>query len=307
MNSADSCLYVKTVKDVIGKINFVILALYVDDILLMSNSTDMVAREKESLSKRFNISDQGEVHFILGMLIQRDRKERTLTISQPKYLEGVLTRFKFDNCKQVSTSFEPGRKFEKLSDCDTPIDTQRYQMIIGCLTYASTATDPDIAAAVSILSQFMAKPGKQHWEGVKRVLLYIKETLDYCLKYSANEKEITLCGYSDADWGGDLNTRRSTSGYAFQINGCTRSWSSKGQLRIAKSSTEAKCIALSTSSQELIWLRRLRKDLGFAQSKPTVLFEDNQSANELSKNPKFHSRTKHIDISYHFVREQWRS
>ena len=199
MSGADSCLYVKSVKDVNGNINFVILALYVDDILLMSNSNDMMAREKESLSKRFNISDQGEVHFILGMLIQRNRKERTLTISQPKYFEGVLKRFNMENCKQVSTPLEPGRKFEKLSDCDTPIDTQRYQMIIGCLTYASTATRPDIAAAVSILSQFMAKPGKQHWEGVKRVLRYIKGTLDYSLKYSADKEEITLCGYSDAD------------------------------------------------------------------------------------------------------------
>ena len=116
---------------------------------------------------------------------------------------------------------------ETIDDCDTPIDARRCQMIIGYLTYASTATRPDIAAAVSILTQFMAKPGKQHWEGVKRVLRYIKGTLDYCLKYSANEKEITLLGYSDADWGGDLNTRRSTSGYAFQINGCTISWSSK--------------------------------------------------------------------------------
>ena len=107
MSGADTCLYVKTVKDVNGKINFVILALFVDDILLMSNSTDMVARAKESLSKRFKISDQGEVHSILGMLIQRDRKERTLTISQPKYLEGVLKRFKMENCEQVSTPLEP--------------------------------------------------------------------------------------------------------------------------------------------------------------------------------------------------------
>ena len=101
-----------------------------------------------------------------------------------------------------------------------------------------------------------------------------------------------------------MSTRRSTSGYVFQINGCTISWSSKRQLSVSKSSTEAEYIARSTSSQELIWLRRLLEDIGFAQNKPTVLFEDNQSAIELSKNPKFHSRTKHIDISYHFVREK---
>ena len=100
-----------------------------------------------------------------------------------------------------------------------------------------------------------------------------------------------------------MSTRRSTSCYVFQINGCTISWSSKKQLSVAKSSTEDEYIALSTSSQQLIWLRRLLEDIGFAQSKPTVLFEDNQSAIELSKNPKFHSGTKQIDISYHFVRE----
>ena len=98
-----------------------------------------------------------------------------------------------------------------------------------------------------------------------------------------------------------MNTRRSTSGYVFQINGCTISWRSKRQISVAKSSTEAEYVALSTSSQEVIWLQRLLKVLGFVQSSPTIIFEDNQSAIELSKNPKFHNRMKHIDISYRFV------
>ena len=180
MTGADSCLYVTSSKEANGKANFVILAHYVDDILLISNDTDMLKREKESLSDRFQISDQGEVHFILGVLIKRNRKKRTLTISQPNYLESILKRFDMENCKHVSTPLEAGRKFEKLLDSDTPIATQKYQMIIGCLTYASTATHSDIAAAVSTLSQFMSKSGKQHWEGVKRVLQYIKWTLTYC-------------------------------------------------------------------------------------------------------------------------------
>ena len=208
------------------------------------------------------------------------------------------------NCKPISTPLEFGKRFEKLSEEETAVDIQKYQMIIGCLTYAATATRPDIAASVGILSQFISKPGKQHWEGIKRILRYLKGTVDYGLLYSCHEGSAMLKGYSDADWAGDPNTRRSTPGYTFQIYGNLISWQSKRQATVAKLSSEAEYIALSIAGQEAIWLRRLITDLGIKLKEPTILFEDNQSAIELSKNPKYHNRTKQIDVSYHFIREQ---
>jgi hypothetical protein len=171
-------------------------------------------------------------------------------------LEGVLKRFGMQECKPVSTPLEPGRKFESLSENDTPIDVREYHMAIGCLTYATTATRPDLAAAVGILSKYMARPGKDHWQGVKRVLRYVKGTLNSGLTFTAHGNNHVLYGYADADWGGDVETRRSTSGYVFQIQNNTISWCGKRQASVSRSTTEAEYIALSTACQEAVWLRR---------------------------------------------------
>ena len=303
-SNADECIYVKSMKDVNGHISFVILGVYVDDIIPVSNDTALLKAEKAALCERFEMVDQGEIHYLLGMSIKRDRESRTLTISQPNYVEKVLRKFGMENCKPVSTPLEPGRRFQQLSPNDEPFDVQTYQQAIGCLTYVSTATRPDIAAAVGVLSQYMSKPSKDHWTGVKRILRYLKGTLKYGLKFSVHEEEPELFGYSDADWAGDVDTRRSTSGYVFLIGTSTASWSSRKQATVAKSSTEAEYVALSSATQEAVWLRRLMEDLGREMATPTTIYEDNQGAIELAKNAKYHNRTKHIDICHHFVRER---
>ena len=150
----------------------------------------------------------------------------------------------------------------------------------------------------------MTKPSKEHWQGAKRVLRYIKGTVNYGLVFEGKSARCSLIGYSDADWANDLDTRRSTSGYVFQINGSTVSWCSKRQSCVTRSSTEAEYVALSHATQEIIWLRRLFKDIGEKQEQPSIMNEDNQGAIELSRNPRFHKRTKHIDVAYHFVREK---
>jgi hypothetical protein len=165
------------------------------------------------------------------------------------------------------------------------------------------STRPDISAAVNVLSQFMSCPNEQHWTGIKRILRYLKGTLNHGLCFSGDD--VDLVGYSDSDWAGDIDTRRSTSGYVFQIGGATINWCSKRQLTVARSSTEAEYMALSAAAQECIWLRRLLKDFGTGENdKPTTIYEDNNGAIELAKNPKFHNRTKHIDVAYHFTRER---
>ena len=283
-SEADGCIYTKTVRETNGHINFVILGVYVDDIVPVSNNATLLKAEKTGLCKRFEMVDQGEIRYLLGMSIKQDRKSRTLTISQPTYLQRVIKRFGMENSKPVSTPLEPGKKFQRPDLSEELFDVQTYQQAIRCLRHASTATRPDIAAAVGTLAQYMSKPSKNHWSGVKRALRYINGTLNYGLKFTAHQ-EPELVAYADADWAGDIDTRRSTSGYVFQIGDSAISWSSRKKPNVAKSSTEAEYVALSSAAQEAVWLRRLMKDLGRSVDRSTTIYEDNQGAKELAKNP----------------------
>ena len=212
--------------------------------------------EKKSSCDRLETTDQGEDHYILEMSIKRDRQNRTMYISQQNYAKGILKRFGMEECKPISTPMENNAKFHKLSDEDEPFDTQIYQQAIGCLTYLSTATRPDISVAVSNLSRYMSCPSKAHWTGVKRIICYLKGTIDFGLEFSCvSDENPQVIGYSDADWAGDLDTRRSTSGYVFQIGRSTVSWCSKRQATVAKLTTEAEYVALSQATREAVWLR----------------------------------------------------
>ena len=193
---ADECIYVKTVKTDDGFISFVVIAVYDDDIIPVSNDVKL---EIQSLCSEFEMVDLGEIHFILGMTIKRDRATKTLTISQGQYLKDLLKRFGMEECKPISTPLESGKKFHKQTDEEERCDKSIYEQAIGCLTYVLTATRPDIAAAVVTLSQFMSDPSKEHWIGVKQMLRYIKGTLSYGLRFSVNDDEYDLYGFSDAD------------------------------------------------------------------------------------------------------------
>ncbi len=179
-----------------------------------------------------------------------------------------------------------------------------YQQIIGCLTYLMTATRPDLSAAVGVLSQYMSNPSKEHWSGVKHVLRYLRGTTEHGLSYSRDGARVTLTGYSDSSWANCIDTRRSTSGYVFALNGNLISWRPRKQSSVAKSSTEAELVALSQATQECVWLRKLLSELGYFQKDPTILFEDNQGAINLAKNPKHHERTKHIAVHDLLCRER---
>ena len=172
-SNADGCVYIKSAKKANGKVSFVILTIYVDYIMPLSNDIEMLRKEKEDLHKKFKMVNQGEAHSILWMLIKRDRAAKTLFICQPRYLQNTLKRFGMENCTPVATLLEAGKKFQKITENDESFDPQIYQQAIGCLTYVSTSTRPDIAVAV--LSKYSENPSKQHWIGVKRILRYIKE------------------------------------------------------------------------------------------------------------------------------------
>ena len=190
-SGADGCIYVKSIKNHDGHLSFVILGVYVDDLIPVSNDIDMLNSEKAALCQRFKMDDRGEAHYLLGMLIKRDRRAKTLSVSQQRYTEKVLKRFGMESCKPIATPLEPGKKFHELSSHDESFDTQTYQQAIGCLTYMSVTTRPDIAAAVGILSQYMSKPSKEHWMGVKRALRYLKGTMNHGINILATKKRKT--------------------------------------------------------------------------------------------------------------------
>ena len=303
-STADQCIYYKT--EMIGnKAVVVFIGVYVDDTIFMSNDKAVLDAEKAKISSKFAMDDRGEIHFILGMEVRRDRAKKIITISQKSYLESILSRFGMKDCNPVSTPVETGKRFNNLSEGEETVDIKLYQAAIGSLNYAAIATRPDLSLAVGLLSQHMVSPGKEHWSGVKRVLRYIKGTLDFGLRFEASVPEdFKLSGFSDADWAGCGETRKSTSGQIFKMGNCAISWRSRKQSIVALSTTEAEYVALCEAAQEAVWLRRLLSDIGFSQNTPTVVFEDNQGAISLSQNPKDHSRTKHIDIKYHYIRER---
>ena len=150
------------------------------------------------------------------------------------------------------------------------------------------------------VAKFCAKPNKQHWTAVKRILRYLKGTQHFGLLYKSTLAE-NCTGYLDADWGGDLDDRKSTSGYFFQMGGA---WKSKKQTCVALSTAEAEYVALSSAAQESLWLQQLLSGLTKQPAKSMIIYEDNQSAISMAKNPNFHGKSKHIAIKYHFVRVQ---
>lgn len=216
----------------------------------------------------------------------------------------MLDRFKMTDCNPVSTPMETGLKLCKQSD-KVPLHEQHlYQQMIGCLEYAALATRPDITFAVHTLAQFASNPDASHFCAVKRVFRYLKGSMDHCLIFKGCKADkFELVGYSDADWAGSTNDRKSIGGYCFYLNNSLISHMSKKQKTIALSTAESETHAAVQATKEAIWLRNILQELSLEQSQPTTIYCDNQAAIALSRNPEYHSRSKHVDIQYHFLRQ----
>lgn len=302
---ADHCIYVfHNDNDVC------FLAVYVDDMALLSSSLELMAKHKKLLGSRFKIKDLGDIKQLLGISISYDRNARTIFLSQTRYIEESLERYGFSNSRTTRTPLSSGIKLSK-ADCPSTDAEEAlmkdfpYQSLIGTLMYAMLGTRPDIAYAVGALSKYSSTPGRAHWNQAVHVLCYLAGTKEYGLTYDGNspiDLSSLILGYTDSDWAGDVDTRRSTGGYVFLMCGAAISWSSKLQTAPALSSTEAEYMACTRAAQEAIWLRQLLEQLGFKQTSPTKLWGDNQGAIALAKNPQEHPRTKHIALRYHFIR-----
>jgi transposase InsO family protein len=303
---ADCCVYHQEQEDII-----LLIAIYVDDLIILSNDLDSLNYLKAELSKKFEMKDLGEAHYILGIEVCRNRQEKSIRISQSKYIDDILRRFNMTDSLSVSTPLEIGLKLNKgmapsSEEERKEMENIPYKSAVGSLMYAMLGTRPDICYAVGALSRFSSNPGATHWKAVKRVFKYLKGTKDFAIEYKADEDD--LKGYSDADWAGDIDDRRSTTGYTFIIAAGAVTWSSKKQPTVALSTTEAEYMAITQAAKEAIWIGRLLSELGFSSEGEVIsIYGDNQGSISLSKNSVYHARTKHIDIQHHFIREKTES
>ena len=266
------------------------IGVYVDDIILAGRSEKKIKEVKDALTMKFDVKDMGELHYFLGMKIQQCEESGDTWLGQPAYVERLLEKFGIDESKPVSTPVDTSMKFIQATDDEQCTDQQVYQSAIGSLLYLSIATRLDITFAVSNMARFSSKPTTQHWTGVKRIMRYLKGTINLGILYTKQGSKECI-GFSDADWAGDLDNRKSTSGYLFQISGGPVSWRSKKQSSVALSTAEAEYVALASSAQEAMWIRQLTTELGSAPTEATTIFEDNQSAVSIARNPQFHGRT----------------
>ncbi|KAL5825678.1 hypothetical protein ACOSQ3_021741 [Xanthoceras sorbifolium] len=296
---ADHCCYIKRFDN-----SFIILLLYVDDMLVAGSDMQEIMNLKRELSKQFAMKDLGAAKQILGMRIKRDTKSGTLLLSQAEYIKKVLSRFNMQDAKPVSTPL--GIHFRLSKEQSPKTDEERthmakvpYASAIGSLMYAMVCTRPDIAQAVGAVSRYMNNPGKIHWEAVKWILRYLRGTTNKTLCFKGGDT--TLTGYVDADLAGNVDIRKSTTGYVYTLGGTAVSWVSQLQKIVALSTTEAEYVAVTEASKEMVWLQSFLEELGKKQE-DNVLYCDSQSAIHLAKNPSFHSRTKHIQLRYHFIR-----
>jgi len=204
------------------------------------------------------------------------------------------------DCKAMATPMALNLKL--LCDASSePVDVSMYRQMIGSLMYL-TNTRPDICFAVNTLSQFLTDPRSVHLVAVKHVLRYLKGTVDYGLRYEANQK-FNLQGYVDSDWAGSAADRKSTSGCCFSMGSGVISWFSRKQSCVALSTAEAEYVAACSASCEAVWLRKLLSELFDLPLEATGVFCDNQSCVKLSENPVFHDRSKHIEIKHHYIRD----
>lgn len=272
------------------------IAVYVDDLLIIGPSIAEIKRIKRSLRNRFHMTDLGPCSYYLGMTIRRDRQNRILYLSQEAYVRKVLQRFEMLDCAPASTPIdtsplpENGPEFICLSNVKN-----EYQCVIGSLMYVMLGTRGDIAYAVSAASRHLTNPGPQHVKLARRILRYLKGTKSLSLAYKGQLQ--MLRGFTDADWAGCRQTRRSTAGYLFNIGSGAISWQSKRQNIVALSTCEAEFMGQTQATKEAIWLRRLLHELNIGQGqRATIICGDNQGAIALAANPQYHSRTKHMEI-----------
>ena len=280
-----------------------VLIVHVDDLLIFGSSAEIVDKLVAEIGAIFEITTSSGADFFIGMEIEQQGNQ--LMLSQRRYTELVLDRFGMANCSPNATPSENRRLRKEEGQLLDKVGKGLYMEMVGSLLYLSGGTRPDIAWAVGDLCRHMSAPTDVHMVAAKRVLRYLAGTRILGICYTGQpDGQSNLVGYADADFGGDLDTRRSTTGQLFTINGGAVSWKSTLQKTVSLSTQEAEYQASGAAAREALWLRKLLPDLGMPIDQITI-YNDNQACLELLNNPIIGGeRRKHIDITHHFVRER---
>ena len=293
---ADSSLFILKNRDVT-----IYMLIYVDDIIIVSSSDQATERLIQQLKINFAVKDLGDLEYFLGIEVKK--ASNGIILTQRRYALDLLKKANMENCKPMSTPMGSATKLFKEQGTLLSIEEQfNYRSTVGALQYL-TMTRPDLAFAVNKVCQYLHTPTDAHWSAVKRILRYVKGTLDLGIRIQKSPTML-LSGFSDVDWAGCPDDRRSTSGFAVFLGANLISWSSRKQATVSRSSTEAEYKAIAHLTAEMIWIKSLLKKLGVYQFKAPRLWCDNLGATYLTSNPMFHARTKHIEVDFHFVREQ---
>lgn len=236
------------------------LALFVDDGLIVSESNDAIQTVVIKLSNAFKIT-VADAKLFIGMQIERDRSNKRIFIHQSLYTCRILEKFNFIKAKSVNVPADPHTTLTNSDFDEREITNVPYREAVGSLMFLALVMRPDIAYAVNIVSRYLDKFKQSHWNAIKRIFRYLIDTAEYGLLYEVQDGKDMLIGYSDADFAGDIDTRRSTTGFVFNICNAPVSWSSQRQKLVTLSTTESEYVAASTASKEAVWLRQLLKDL----------------------------------------------
>lgn len=276
-----------------------IVAVYVDDILVTGSSLTLVQDFKLQMGYKLDMSDLGKLSYYLG--IEVEQGVGYIRLKQTGYAKRLLEKSGMLGCNPTKFPMDPKEVIHK-DETGVPVNVTEYKSMIGGLRYL-VHTRPDLAYAVGIICRFMERPTSLHQNAAKRVLRYVKGTINFGLTYTQTNKNNILTGYSDSDMAGNIEDRKSTSGMAFYLNEGLITWVSQKQRCVALSSCEAEFMAATAAACQAIWLKKLLGQITGKETGPVTIFIDNKSAIDLAKNPVFHGRSKHIDIRYHFIRE----
>ncbi|KAJ9553092.1 hypothetical protein OSB04_017137 [Centaurea solstitialis] len=275
------------------------LIIYVDDMIITGNDEEEMSKIKTNLFTEFEMKDLGRLKYFLGIEVLRSKQG--IFICQKKYILDLLAETGMIDCKPSDTPMVANQKLYMEEGAELA-DKGTYQRIVGKLIYLSH-TRPDIAYAVGVVSQFMHQPQVTHMQAVWRIIRYLKGTSGHGVLFKSNGHLKTQV-YTDADWAGDKGNRRSTSGYFTLVGGNLVTWRSKKQKVVALSSAEAEFRGISRGLAEVLWIRKLLREVGFPPKETSRIMCDNEAAIKISENPVQHDRTKHVEVDRHFIKEK---